>query len=269
VDAELNEIKKNHSLSLEDIDEHRKNEMGQHQQYVMTSYNNLALLLNESLESMQKAARESKPGSGSCDKPGGKGKPKPGVGKPGMSDMKQMLKKQLEAMEKGKSPGGKKPGDSPGGQSPGGSEGDPMPGMGNKQISKMAAEQSAIRQRLEQLRDELNKEGKGQGNGLNPLINELDKQERDLLNKNFSSQLITRQKEILTRLLESEKALMERGFEEKRESQSGKDRGFGNQIRFEEYNKEKLKQVELMRSVDPVFRKYYKDKANQYFNLAM
>jgi hypothetical protein len=269
VDAELNQIKKNHDLSLEDIDEHRRKEMGQHQQYVMTSYNNLALLLNESLESMQKAAQESKPGSGSCDKPGGKGKPKPGAGKPGASDMKQMLKKQLEAMEKGKSPGGKKPGDSPGGEIPGGQDGQGLPGMGNKEISKMAAEQSAIRQQLERLRDELNKEGKGKGNGLNPLINELDKQERDLLNKNFSSQMIARQKDILTRLLESEKALLERGYEEKRESQSGKDRGFGNQIRFEEYNKEKLKQVELMRSVDPVFRKYYKDKANQYFNLAM
>ncbi len=269
VDAELNEIRKNHSLAVEDIDEHRRKELGQHQQYVMTSYNNLALLLNESLESMQQAAQEKKSGSGSCDKPGGKGKPKPGQGSPGASDMKQMLKKQLEAMEKGNSPGGKKPGDSPGGDIPGGKDGPGQGGLGNKEISKMAAEQSAIRQRLEQLRDELNKEGKGKGNGLNPLINELDKQERDLLNKNFSQNMITRQKDILTRLLESEKALLERGFEEKRESQSGKDRGFGNQIKFDEYNKEKLNQVELMRTVDPEFRKYYKDKANQYFNLAM
>jgi hypothetical protein len=269
VDAELNDIDKYHKFSVEDIDEHRKKELGQHQQFVMTGYNNLALMLNESLESMQKAAQESKPGAGSCDKPGGKGKPKPGNGSPGASDMKQMLKKQLEAMEKGKSPGGKKPGESPGGKIPGGKDGNPLPGMGNKEISKMAAEQSAIRQQLEQMRDNLNKEGKGKGNGLNPLINELDRQERDLLNKNFSSEMISRQKEILTRLLESEKALLERGFEEKRESQSGKEKSLGNQIRFEEYNKEKLKQVELIRSVDPVFRKYYRDKANQYFNLAM
>lgn len=269
VDGELNEIESNHKLSLEDIDEHRRGELGQHQQYVMMSYNNLALLLNESLESMQKAARDSKPGSGSCDKPGGKGKPKPGNGSPGVSDMKEMLKKQLEAMEKGKSPGGKKPGDAPGGQSPGGQDGAPVPGLGNKRISKMAAEQSAIRQRLEQYREELNKDGNGRGNGLNPLINELDKQERELLNKEFSSEMISRQKQIMTRLLESEKALMERGFEEKRESQSGKEGRFGNQIRFDEYNKEKLKQVELMRFVDPVFRKYYKDKANQYFILSM
>jgi hypothetical protein len=70
----------------------------------------------------------------------------------------------------------------------------------------------------------------------------------------------------MTRLLESEKALMERGFEEKRESKSGKEENFGNKIRFDEYNKQKLKQIEILKSVDPTYKKYYKDKANQYFN---
>jgi hypothetical protein len=279
IDKELNEIEKNHKAGLEDIDEHRKRELGQHQQFVMTSYNNLALLLNESLQAMQ-AQAQSKPdseGGGSCDKPGGGGRPKPGQGKLGNSDMKQALKKQLEQMEKGKGKGNKPGGDKPGGDTPGqapgqGTQGEGqglIPGLSNKEAARMAAEQSAIRRKLEELRDQLNKEGKGQGNGLNPLIKELEKQERDLLNKNFTPEMINRQKDILTRLLESEKALMERGFEEKRESQSGKDKSVGNQIRFEEYNKEKLKQLELLRSVDPVFRKYYKDKANQYFNLSM
>ena len=141
-----------------------------------------------------------------------------------------------------------------------------MPGLGNKEIAKMAAEQTAIRQRLEQLRNELNKEGSGKGNQLNPLIKELEEQEKDLVNKMFTNETLKRQKDILTRLLESEKALMERGFEEKRESQSGKNENYGNQIRFDEYNQQKLRQIELLRSVDPVFRKYYKDKANEYFN---
>jgi hypothetical protein len=171
-------------------------------------------------------------------------------------------------MKKGKSPGGKSPGEGEGGMSPGGKNGSPIPGLGNKEAAKMAAQQSEIRRRLEEMRDELNKDGKGKGNQLNPLLDELEKQERDLINKNFSSQMITRQRDILTRLLESEKALMERGFEDKRESKSGKNENFSNQIRFEEYNKEKLKQIEMLRSVDPVFNKYYKDKANDYFNIA-
>ncbi len=261
IDKELADITKNFSLAIEDLDEHRRRELGVHQQSVMTSYNNLALLLNEALESMQNDMKSESKGSGSCDNPGGKGKPKPGSGmNPG--DMKEMLKKQLEQMEKGSNPGGKKPGSKEG-------EGSEMPGgLGNKQIAKMAAEQGAMRQRLEQMKKDLNKDGKGTGNKLNPLLDELEKQEKDLINKNFSSDIIKRQKNIMIRLLESEKALMERGFEEKRESKEGKNSNFGNQIRFDEYTKQKLNQIELLRSVDPMYRKYYKDKANEYFNRA-
>lgn len=261
VDKELSEITKNFGQAIEDLDEHRRRELAIHQQTIMTSYNNLALLLNESLESMQNQMKsESKGASGSCENPNGKGKSKPKSGS-GMNpgDMKEMLKKQLEQMEKGSNPGGKKPGDKEG-------SGNSSNGLGNKQIAKMAAEQSAMRQRLEQMRKELNKDGKGTGNKLNPLLDELEKQEKDLINKNFSSDMIKRQREIMTRLLESEKALMERGFEEKRESKDGKKLNFGNQIRFDEYTKQKLSQIELLRSVDPVYKKYYKDKANEYFN---
>jgi len=263
VDKELNDIKNNHALCVEDIDEHRKRDLGVHQQKVMTAYNNLALLLNESLQSMQQQMQNSKPGQGSCNKPGGKGQPKPG---PSMSsgDMKQMLKKQLEQMQKGPNPNGNKPGDKPGEKQGEGGMG--MPGLGNKEIAKMAAEQTAIRQRLEQLRNEMNKEGQGKGNKLNPLIKELEEQEKEIINKKFSNETIKRQKDILTRLLESEKAIMERGFEEKRESESGKNQNYSNQIRFDEYNRQKLRQIELLRSVDPVYKKYYKDKANEYFN---
>lgn len=262
IDKELNEIEKNFDLTIEDIDEHRKRSLGTHQQTVMTSYNNLALLLNEVLQSMQQQMQSESKGSGSCENPGGKGKPKPGSGM-NSGDMKEMLKKQLEQMEKkGPNPGGTKPGDKPGQGNAG------MPGLGNQEIAKMAAQQTAIRQRLEQMRKELNKDGKGTGNKLNPLIDELEKQEKDLINKNFTPEMIKRQKNIMTRLLESEKALMERGFEEQRESKEGKNVNFGNQIRFEEYTKQKLNQIELLRSVDPMYRKYYKDKANEYFNRA-
>lgn len=270
IDKELNDIATNHSSALEDIEERRKRELAVHQQYVMTSYNNLALLLNESLQSMQQQMQNMMEGSGSCNKPGGKGKPKPGDSM-STQDMKQMLKKQLEQMQKGPNPGGKQPGDKPGDQ-PGnkpGNNGMNMMGLGNKEVAKMAAEQTAIRQRLEQLRNELNKDGKGSGNKLNPLIKELEQQEKDLVNKNFNKDMINRQKEILTRLLESEKAIMERGFEEKRESKSGKNIDYGNQIRFEEYNKQKLRQIELLRAVDPGLNKYYRDKANEYFNQGM
>lgn len=264
IDKELNDIAFAQESAIEGIDDHQRGEIVTNEQQVMTAYNNLALLLNEALQQMQ--AQSSMPSNGSCSKPG-KGKPQPGSISNG--DMKEMLKKQLERMQKGQNPGGEKPGDKEG-DSPGmkpGSKGMNMLGLGNKEIAKMAAEQTAIRQRLEQLRNELNKEGQGTGNTLNPLLKELEQQEKDLINQRIDKQMINRQQDILTRLLESEKALMERGYEEKRESKSGKDQNSGNLIELKEYTKPAAKQIEMLNVVDPSFNIYYKSKAEGYFNL--
>ena len=137
--------------------------------------------------------------------------------------------------------------------------------LGSEGLAKMA-EQSAIRQRLEQLRNELNKKGQGQGNQLNPLIEELKEQQKNIINKNINKETIQRQHDILTRLLESEKAILERGFEEKRESKSVKNQENGNKIIFEEYNKQKIKQIELLRYAEPLYKRYYKEKADEYFD---
>jgi hypothetical protein len=265
IDGELNTIEKQQQAAIEAIDDHRKKDIEKHQQVVMTSYNNLALLLNEALQSMQQQMNAAMEGSGSCDNPG-KGRPKSGQSM-STGDMKEMLKKQLEQLQKGSNPGGKNPGNKPG-SSPGnkGEQGSGLPGLGSKELAKMAAEQTAIRQRLEQLKQELNKEGKGLGNQLNPLLKELEQQEKDLLLKRVNPETIQRQKEILTRLLESENAVMKRGFEEKRESQSAKDEQKGNQIRFDEYKKAKWNELELIKSIDPSLQLYYKQRSDKYLS---
>lgn len=234
------------------------------QQFIMTSYNNLALMLNEALEQMQQQMQSMMSGSGSCDKPGGKGaKPSEGMG-----DMKEMLKKQLEKMKgKGPQPGEGEKGDSPGGTEPGGAGGMGLPGMSSKEIAKMAAEQGAMRKMLEKLRQEMNKDGKGTGNSLNPLIEELEKQEKDLVNRNERF-LIQRQQEILTRLLESEKAMQEREWDDKRQSETAKNQENRNLIEFSEYKKRKEKEIELLRSKTPGLNSYYRQMAVQYFNKA-
>jgi len=263
IDGELKTIKMNQKKAIENIGERKTDKVMSHQQLAMTSYNNLALMLNESLEQMQAMMQAMMEGSGTCSKPG-KGKPKPGNSE-SMENMKDMLKKQLEQMKKGMQPNGQKQGDAPG-QKPSKQGQQGQMGLGNKEIAKMATEQGMIRQRLNQLKNELNKQGKGEGNKLNPLLKELEKQEEDLVNKRFSKDLIRRQQDILTRLLESEKALRERDWDDKRESKEGHNPNNSNLIRFDEYNKEKMKQIELLHIVDPVYNKYYKDKATQYFN---
>lgn len=254
VDKELHDIKSSFDQAIEAVDEHQKRDISTNLQFAMTGINNLALMLNESLQQMQQDMKGSGEANGSCSKP------KPGSkGASGMDakGMKEMLKKQLEKLEKGQKEGGKKPGDKPG---------NGLEGLGGKELARMAAQQSQLRQKLEQLRKEMNKDGKGTGNQLNPLIKSLEQQEKDLVNRNKSADLVKRQKEILTRLLESEESLRERGFDDKRESKSGKNYNSSNLKTINQYNQQKVKQVELLRTLEPEYRKYYKDKASSYFN---
>jgi hypothetical protein len=252
IEQELGEIEKQYKYIPSHVGEREKRQLGVKQQFAMTGINNLALFLNETLESAQQSLAKMQ-GDKSCDKPG---QGKPGKGKPGdMESMKEMLKKQLKDMKKGANPGGSKPGSKPGGMLP----------MNSQQAAKMAAQQNAMQKKLQELREQMNKDGSGDGNKLNELLKELEKQEEKLINKEWTTELIDRQQEILTRLLESEKAMQERGLDEQRESNSGKDQKIGNQIEFLEYNNQKEKQIELLRTLDPSFSKYYKEKANAYF----
>ncbi|HPT51910.1 MAG TPA: hypothetical protein PK740_01350, partial [Bacteroidales bacterium] len=81
----------------------------------------------------------------------------------------------------------------------------------------------------------------------------------------INEQTINRQKNIETRLLESERADMEREQEEKRESNEGKD--VLNPRPPKEWNMDgnTQKQMEMLKSVPPNLNYYYKEKVNQYF----
>ena len=229
------------------------------QQYVMTSINNLALLFDEALQQMQQQAQQ-KPGKGSCSKPGGNGQPKPGMGS--IKKMQKSLQKQLEAMkkamEKGKSPGGKKPGQKPG---KGEGEGMGMPGGKgmSESLAKMAAQQAKIRQELNKL-----KNGKN-GAGINGLSKMMEQNETDIVNKRITQQTINRQKEILTRLLESDKADREREWDDKRESKEGQENQKGNPELFFEYNKQKEQEVDLIKTTPTNLSNFYKKKVSLYF----
>ncbi len=223
------------------------------QQYVMTSVNNLALLFDEALQQMQQQMRSQKPGQGSCDKPGGMGSPKPSMSN--IKKMQDQLSKQLEqmkkAMEKGNMPGGKKPGEQKG-------MGIGMGGM-SESLAKMAAEQAKIREELNKLKKE------GGTPGLDGMSKLMEENETDIVNKRITQETINRQQEILTRLLESEKAEREREWDEKRESNEGEIKNKSNPELYFEYNKEKEKEVDLLKTTPPNLNPFYKNKVNQYF----
>ena len=261
VNREMTSINNNMDQAIDEISEarvniRRKAVASDKQQRAMTSLNNLALLLDEALQQMMKQMANSKPGSGSCDKPGGggQGKPKPNSKK--MQAMQQQLQKQLEkmrdAMKKGQKPGEGK--DGQGG----------MPGM-SKSLSQMAAQQAAIRKELQKMAQELNKDGSGAGNGLKELAKEMEEQEKDIVNKRIDPKTLNRQKDIMTRLLEHEKAEREREFDNKRKSTEGKQNLGEDPVRFFEYQRKKEKEAELLRTVPPALKPYYKDRVNKYF----
>ena len=293
VNREISAIHMNMGKAVASLAERLQADAQIRMQYSMTSINNLALMLNESLENMQKQAKESKkdgkPGSGSCKKPGKGQKPssKPGEGKPSMQSMKQMqqklneqlaeLKKQLE---QGQKPGGQKPGDKPG-QKPGGQKPGGQGGMGqqggqkgnmpgpqgqgmSEQLAKMAAQQEALRRQMQQMMDKIKKDG-----GTNPggnIAEMMEQTEKDIVNRQITQETMKRQQDIITKLLESDKAEREREQDEKRKSNEAKNQVLSNPTQFLEYKRLREKELELLNTVSPSLTPYYKLKVNEYFN---
>lgn len=285
VNREISSIIMNMKKTVNSLEERQQADAQTRMQYSMTSINNLALLLNESLEQMQQKAKEGKKdGSGKCKKPGKGAKPssKPGD-KPSMQSMKQMqeqLNKQIEelkkALEKGQKPGGEKPGNKPG-EKPGGKKPGGQGGMGNQgkegadgmpslsqQLAKAAAQQEALRRQMQQMLDKIKKDG-GNNPGGN-LAEMMEQTERDIVNRQITQETMKRQQDIITKLLESDKAEREREQDEKRKSNDAKNQNLSNPTQFLEYKRLKEKELELLNTVPPSLTPYYKDKVNNYFN---
>jgi hypothetical protein len=76
---------------------------------------------------------------------------------------------------------------------------------------------------------------------------------------------LMRQQDIMTRLLESEKAMREREYDDKRESNTPGGYEPSNPENYLEYKRKKSREVELLRTVPTDLKPYYRDKVNNYF----
>ncbi|MBL7902554.1 MAG: hypothetical protein JNK73_11215 [Bacteroidia bacterium] len=277
INREISAIHLNMDKTVKALAERNSGESLMRMQGTMTSVNNLALLLNESLEQMQNQMKQQMQNkgqkSGKCKKPGsGSGKNPSSQGQPvqNMRKMQEQLNKQLQemkdALEKGQKPG-EKPGDKKG-QKPGsglgqnGKTGNGIPGS-SEQFAKMAAQQEALRRQMQAMMDKLKNKGSNPGGDL---ANLMEQTEKDLVNKQLTNETMRRQQEILTRLLESEKAERERDQDEQRKSNEAKNQELSNPENFLEYKRLKEKEMELLNTVPPGLTPYYKDKVNNYFN---
>jgi hypothetical protein len=170
---------------------------------IMTSSNNLALLLSEIINEMKNQMQGGGSGGGS-----GKNKPKNGKQEAfdGLKSGQERLKKQMEEMLNQMKNG----------------QGQFDENAQNKKLAKMLAEQEIMRQMLNEMNSDFNLSPETQ-KVLREINKMAEENEKDIVNKKITPDLIERQKEIETRLLDAENAENKRKTENKRESEEGKD----------------------------------------------
>ncbi len=276
INKETSDMENNINSTITSLEARRLSEAVTRQQYAMTSANNLALLLNELLENLlQSQAQAQSAGNGSCSKPGGMN-PKPGKGQNAGQMMKDIITGQQQMGKgmqdgKGQQQGGKQPGQKPGssGQSGGGQGGN---GQGTEegqpgdaeQLARLAQQQAALRRQIQELSSLLNSKGmNGNARELRAIQEEMDKNETDIVNRR-SAQMLQRQREIMTRLLEAEKSIREQEEDNKRNANAGKDEQRPMPPELQQYLQSRQSLLDLYKTVPPALKPYYKKMAEDY-----
>jgi hypothetical protein len=243
VTREIGQIRMNMDQGLQHLAQRQRAQGVSRQQFVMTHINNLALLLNESLqEMMMQMAMAS-----------GMGEGMPQQGQESFEDLRQMqenLNQMLQDLQEGNM------------ERPGG-EGQPM--SESEAMARMAAEQEAIRNRLKELAQEMLNQGLGDRDELMQLERDMERSELDMVRKQITRSTMLRQERILTRLLEHEKAEMEREMEERRVGNTANFYDISNPEGVFEYNRIRNRELEILRSLPAGLKPFYRTLVENYF----
>ena len=208
------------------------------QQFVVTSLNNLALMLNEALENLEKQMANAQPGDQECEKPGGNGKPGMNMLKQASESIKEQLQKMIEQMKSGN-----------------------QQGM-SQQLGQSLMQHEMMQQMLRELMNN-GSVGSEAKSALQQIDQMLEQNRKELMNKSINAQTLARQNQITTRLLEAEKAEMERDFEDKRESETA-DEFYSNPIKFFEYKEKENFSIEYLNKNSHKLHNFYNNKYKQY-----
>jgi len=271
VNKETTELEQNMGTAVDDLENRRISDAVTRQQYVMTHTNNLALMLNEMLSNLlQMQAQAQKGGKGSCNNPGGK-TPKPGAGQQ-LSDIitrQQQLGNGMQGMmQKGQ---GNKQGQGQQGNngqgSPSGNNGQQNEYGDAEQLARFAEQQAAIRRQLQELSSLLNSKGMGNSRELQDIQKQMDKNETDLVNRRLSSEMQMRQKEILTKLLDAQKAIREQEQDDKRSSHTAQEISRPVPPELQKYMLDQKQLLEVYKTVPPQLKPYYRSMVEQYYQM--
>ncbi len=233
VTREVKDMNQHMNESMEALKERQQYKAISKQQFTMTSMNNLALLLNDVLSQMQQQMADAM----------GNPQQKPGQNQQNISmgELQKQLNQQIDQLRKS------------------GKSGRAL----SEELAKLAAQQEKIRKMMQEMQD--SQEDGGGGNG-DEISKKMEETETDLVNKQLSSEMIKRQKEILTRLLEVEKSMREQELDDERKGETANsDYERKASESFEEYIKAKKQEIELLKTVPIRLNPYYKNEANKYF----
>ncbi|MFT5165571.1 MAG: hypothetical protein ACI8P3_000798 [Saprospiraceae bacterium] len=247
ITEKVTDIKVNIKDGLKNLEEHnerKKNDASVNQQQTMKNVNDLALMLSEVMEQMQQQMSSMMSGSQMCNKPGGKGssgkKPSDKLSD-GQQGLNEQMKQMKKAMQEGK-------------------------GNSSKDFAKAAQKQAALRNALRELQKEKKQGGQGKAaQELQDIIDQMNKVETDLVNKQLTNEMLKRQQQIQTRLLEAEKAERQREFDQKRKAEVATQKDRKMPPSLEEYIKKREAEIEMYKQVSPALKPYYKYLVEEYF----
>jgi hypothetical protein len=248
ITEKVGEIKDNMRKSLDNLEERQKPVANEQQQRAMKNLNDLALMLSEVMQQMQMQMSSGMPGSQMCNKPGGSSgksgkEPKDKPASEGQKELNEGMKKMGEGKQEGEGKG---------------------EGPSSKEFAQMAARQAALRKQLEQKQRELQQQGKGDKE-LQEIIDQMNKIEKNLVNKQLTNEMLKRQQDILTRLLEHERAERQRDQDNKRKSETAQDKERKMPPSLEEYIKKREAETEQFKTVNPALKPYYKNLVEEYY----
>jgi hypothetical protein len=134
----------------------------------------------------------------------------------------------------------------------------------NEQFGQILIEHEMMQQMLREILNSGNV-GSGAKSTLQQIDNMLEQNRKQLLDKKVNAEMITRQNLITTRLLDAEKANLEREFEEKRERKLAED-FYSNPVEFFEFIKEENIVIEMLNKDSHKLTNFYNQKFKEYIN---
>ena len=251
VTEKITEIRGDLDETVSELEERHTPQATNLQQRAMTGFNDLALMLNESMKQMQQQMASQMQGQQQCQNPNqsGKGqqggKPSENPGSDGKGSQEQeAIGQDMEGLKEGLKEGA---------------------GGSSKEFAEMAARQAALRRALEEKQRERQQNGEGKDGLLEELINEMNSNEEDLVNKRLTQETLLRQQDILTKMLEHERAEREQKMDEQRKSETAEQQRRELPPSLEEYIRQRRAEVERFQRVTPQLRPYYRGLVDEYF----